>query len=115
MAYRAEKLNELLKREISKIIFEDTQFGTNVFATVFQVAATEDLKQAIVTISVFPTEKSDHVIEVLTKASGHYQHELSERLDLRHIPRLKFVLTKDEEKGQKVEELLRKLKEEEDL
>ena len=56
-------------------------------------------------------EAQQKTLEGLTSASGYIRREISQRLRLRRVPELVFVLDGGAEASQKIEELLRKLNE----
>ncbi len=79
--------------------------------TVTEVRVTPDLKQAkiYVTVSGDEAEKKS-ALAGLAAAAGFVRHEMSERLLLRRVPELQFVLDRSEEYGQHIENLIRQAK-----
>ena len=82
------------------------------FVTVTRVEVTRDLHTARVGVTILGDEqqKKDSLAG-LTAAQGFLRHELAQRLKLRHTPALEFHLDKAVESEQRVEELLRQLRE----
>ncbi len=115
MAYRREKINELLKQIIGQIFLEEESFGPGVLATILEVQATEDGRQATVFFSVWPDEKTAAVELYLEGRRGAIQHELKERVKLYPVPQIKFKLSQEEAEGQRVTQLLKKISREENL
>lgn len=110
MSYRLKKINELIKRELGKILLEEGDFGAGVLVTILQVQTTEDLKEAAVTFSVLPTEKGDGVLKNLSARIFFLQQQLNKKLKMRPVPRIRFVLNTAESESQKIEGLLEKIK-----
>ncbi len=110
MAYRLEKVNELIKRELGKILLEEGNFGSGVFVTILDVETSVDLRQAGVTFSVLPTAKGDKLLVNLNARVPFFQQLLNKKLKMRPVPKIRFVLDKTEAEGQKIETLLRNLK-----
>lgn len=110
---RIDKVNSLLKHEISKIIQREVGFPDNVLATLTRVEATANLIEAKVYISVYPEAKAQEVLEILKKEVYGIQKEINKKLNMRPIPKIIFVIDKKEAQVNRVEELLAQLKKEE--
>ncbi len=110
MSNRIQKVNSLLEQEISKIIVRDFNFH-GALVTLTHVEATANLIEAKGYISVFPEDKTDNVITVLNKAVFDIQQKINKKLNMRPIPRIKFVKDEITAKAAKIEELLEKIKE----
>ncbi|MBI2054002.1 MAG: 30S ribosome-binding factor RbfA [Candidatus Staskawiczbacteria bacterium] len=110
---RVEKVNSLLKREISGIILREISFPDGVMVTLTRVETTSNLIEAKVYVSTFPENKSGEVFKILNKDVFHIQQKINKKLNMRPIPKIKFA--NDEETGRlgRVEELLESLKKEE--
>jgi ribosome-binding factor A len=109
MSNRLEKVNSLLQKEISKIIAKDFNFhGTLV--TVTHVDATGNLIEAKAYISVLPDEKTDQVIKLLNKEVYGIQQKINKKLNMRPIPKIKFVEDKVIAEAANIEKLLESLK-----
>ena len=80
--------------------------------SVSQVRVQPDMKHARVFVSVKTEnakEQSD-AIKALEHASGYIRHELIERLQLRRLPDLHFVLDLSQEHVERIEQLLKQMK-----
>ena len=110
MSNRLEKVNSLLEHEISKIIARDFSFS-NTLTTLTRVDATANLIEARTYISVMPIEKTEHVIKVLNKGVYDIQQKINKKLNMRPIPRIKFVKDTVIAEAAKIEKLLEKIKE----
>ncbi|OGO04086.1 MAG: ribosome-binding factor A [Chloroflexi bacterium RBG_13_54_8] len=92
MSRRIERLNSLIRQEMSELLqrhVKDPRLSG--FVTVTQVSVSQDLRHARVMVSVMGSEKEeDGVFVALAAASGFLRKEMSKRLDLRHTPELSF-------------------------
>jgi len=111
---RAERLNSLMRDEISDIIrgtIKDPRIG---FVTVTRVEVTDDLKFAKVYISVLGDEaEKEKSVEGLKNASGFIKRELKKRLYIRHIPELIFQYDGSIEYSDRMNRIFKKLQGEE--
>lgn len=88
MSQRLDRVNELLKREISTVIQKDFEF-TDVLVTVNGVEVTQDLKEAKVFIGILGRGGSE-VIDKLNARHGFIQGRVMKRVVLRNTPVLDF-------------------------
>lgn len=111
MNNRIDKINSLLEHEIGNIILRDFTFDAMV--TLTRVDTTPNLIEARAYVSVLPEEKSDKVIKILKQEVSSVQQKINKKLNMRPIP--KIIFRKDEKiaEAARVEELLNKLKKEE--
>jgi ribosome-binding factor A len=113
MSNRIEKINSLLRDEISKIIFKNFDFPEGTIVTLTRVETTANLIEAKVFISVFPEEKSKKVIEILGREIFDIQQEINKKLNMRPIPKIIFVQDKNPSQAGRIEEILEALKKDE--
>ncbi len=110
MSRRMEKVNELLQQELSQIIEKEIKKEKDFFVTVQEVQTSANLKTAKVLVSIFDTKIStkeqEEIISELQKESFGFQKILSNRLDLKFIPRLTFELDISGEVLQKIDQLI---------
>ncbi len=110
MSKRIERVNALLEQEISKIILRDFDFQ-GALITLTHVIATANLIEAKAYISVFPDDKAEKIVGVLNKAVYSVQQKINKALNMRPIPKIKFVRDTEIKNVSRVEELLEKIKE----
>ena len=108
MTRRTERLNYLIRQELSELIRRDTKDPRlGCFLTVTHVDTSPDLSYAKVYISIMGSEEEkDKAMDGLLSASGFLYHELRERLSLRHTPQLVFCKDDSIEKGAEVLNLM---------
>ena len=100
----AHELNAMLVGEL-----KDPRLEGNV--CVSEVRVQPDMKHARVFISVKGTNKEQtDAIKALEHASGFIRRELVERLQLRRVPELHFILDLSQEHMERIERLLKEMK-----
>jgi len=111
MAHRIERVNNLIRQEISELLkrqVKDPRLGG--FVAVTEVSASPDLRHAKVFVSCLGDKgEKQEVLTVLTAASGFFRNELAKRLRLRHIPELSFQWDDSIERGAYLLELINKV------
>lgn len=112
MPNRIEKINSLLRDEISKIILKDFAFSPEILVTLTRVDTSSNMIEAKAYVSVFPEEKSDGILNALQKSVYDVQYKINRALRQRPIPKIKFVKETEISKSGRIEELLSKVKEE---
>ncbi len=115
MNRRVERVAELIKREMGKIMIEDFKNQEIGFVTITDVELTPDLKLAKVFFSVYgPPEKQKQTQKILEEATPFFRKEIGGRIQLRFVPQLRFCYDQTAEKAEHVFEILNKLKKEEE-
>jgi ribosome-binding factor A len=109
---RAERVGDLIKKEISQIIqceLKDPGIG---FVTITAVELSSDLKHAKIFYSVLGDEKGKkESSSALKRACGFIQHEMGRRLRLRYTPEISFLFDSSVEYGAHIETLIKKIHE----
>lgn len=110
MSQRTQRVDELLRQEIGRILAKDVQDPHIGFATVTSVETTPDLGHARVRVSVIggSAERAE-TLAALERATGFVRRELGARLRLRRIPALHVVLDESAERGTRVLQILEEL------
>lgn len=96
-SHRMDRVNELLRREISSVIQHDYEWN-GVLVTISGVEVTQDLKEGKVWTSVLGGS-SDSVIKKLNKDHGAIQSKVMKRVVLKSTPVLRFVCDQSAERG----------------
>lgn len=116
MSRRMERVNQLLRDEISQLIRHHMKdSGFEFMVTVTEVVTAADLGSAKVYISVLGTpQQKKEVIEKLSSKAGFFRHELASRLFIRKVPELLFRSDESIERGSRLLELLDQVASEEE-
>ena len=84
------------------------------FITVTGAKMAPDLKDVTVYVSIHGDEATrDTTLEGLRAAAGYLQREVAHRIQLRYTPHLRFAYDKSIAEGDKIERLLKEVKEKE--
>ena len=103
---RIERLNQLLREEISRLLrgeLKDPRVGG---VTVTAVRTAPDLSVATVYVTALGAASGDEAIEGLRHAAGFVRGRLGRELRLRRIPELRFVEDRTLEHARRIETLL---------
>ncbi|PIC71843.1 ribosome-binding factor A [Sporosarcina sp. P18a] len=113
MSVRANRIAEQMKKELGDIIGQKLKDPRIGFVTVTGVDVTGDLQQAKIFISVLGTdkEKEDSLLG-LSKAKGFIRSEIGQRIRLRKTPEIEFEIDESVAYGNRIESLIRKVKDE---
>lgn len=107
-----EKVQKLARQVLGEAIhgLKDPRIG---FATVTSVRITPDLRQARVRVSVLGSEEEQtETMAGLASAKSHLRGELGRQVKLKYLPELTFELDHQAEDAEHLEELLRKIHQE---
>ena len=108
MAHRIERLNNLIRREISELLqrhVKDPRLDT--FIAVTGVSTSADLRHAKVFVSYLSSqEDKQKTLNALTAAAPFFRRELAKHLRLRHIPELSFYWDDSIEQGDRLLRLI---------
>jgi ribosome-binding factor A len=92
MSYRIERVNQLIRQEISELLLrqiKDPRLGN--FLSINAVETAPDLKNAKVYVSCICTdEEKKEIMSTLETASGYLHKELTKRIKMRYVPALSF-------------------------
>ena len=104
---RIEKIQELMKQEISKIILQELKDPRIGFVTVTQVEVSRDLSLAKVYISIMGSEEQiEGSWKGLQSSLGFIRREVGHRIRLRITQELRFVLDKSLDYSDHIQKLL---------
>ena len=109
---RSARLNTQLQHELSALLREGILRDPRLHDRILTVTAVEvgrDLSSAQVLVSWLGDDAGlDEAVKVLNRASGKVRHEIGERLRMRYVPTLHFVVDKALREGDRVQALIRK-------
>ncbi|OGO43048.1 MAG: ribosome-binding factor A [Chloroflexi bacterium RBG_16_58_8] len=108
MSHRIERVNTLIRREISELIQHQLRDPRlDAFVAVTEVVTSPDLKFARIYISsIGGQQEKDKVLGVLNAAAGYLRTELARNVQLRHTPELSFHWDNSIEHGDRILRLL---------
>lgn len=91
---RQSKIARLLQKELSEIFRQQTAKTHGVIVSVSTVRVSPDLSIARAYLSVFPSDKSQAMIDSINNSAKTIRYELAQRVrhQLRKTPELQFYL-----------------------
>ena len=111
-SHRPERLGELIRQTVAEFLTGNVRDPRIGFVTVTGVEVSADLTHANVRVSVMGSEEEKaKSLEGLTSAAGFLRARLSRELRLRTSPELHFRLDRGLEHAQRIERVLKELKE----
>lgn len=109
--HHRERVGETLKEEIGVIIEGELGDPRIALCTVTEIMLAPDNKSARVYIEVAGDEdEAEQTITAINAAKGYIKRELLQRMGVRHIPELHFVLDKSQQYGTRIDDLLGRIK-----
>lgn len=116
MSRRTDRVGELVRRTVAEILnsgFVRDPRISDVTLSVTAVNVSGDLSVATVYVDVFGDSPRDRVLKGLRASAARVRGELGRRIELRKTPELRFFIDDSIETGNRVEQILHELKEEE--
>ncbi len=108
---RLQRISDRIRNELSEMLVKEVQDPRLTGISVTDVKVDRELAFADIYISaVEGHERSREVLEGLHSASGFLRHALSERVDLRVFPRLRFHWDPTPERADHIERVLASLR-----
>lgn len=111
MSHRIEQINELIRHELATLMLAEVEFPKGCLVTILRVEVSKDLRHAKVFVSVMPSYLIPKALEKLRREVGHLQYLLNQRLSLKPLPRIRFLIDATEKKAADIEALLDRIKE----
>ena len=112
MSFRIERVNELIKSELARLIeyeLNDPRVKETVIG-VTRVKTTPDLKYCKVLVSIYADkERRQEILEVLTRARGFLRKNIASVLTTRYTPELIFELDDSLDYAMHIDKVLKEL------
>ncbi len=110
---RIEKVNQMLKREISQLINTDLGDPRLKFVTITHVKTSSDLRYARVGFSVLGDEKQiQSAMDGLNSAKGLLRKMVSKEISMRYMPEFSFEVDRSIEYSARIEKALQDIHDE---
>lgn len=105
---KSERVNAELKKQIGNIIAEDVNDPrVKGLVSVVKVDCDSDLDQAKVYLSVLGADgEEENVVKAISNAEGFIKSILKTRIQIRQLPKLKFILDDSISYGIKISKIL---------
>lgn len=105
MKHRKERLNSLIREELSKIILKEIYFE-NALVTITEVKTSDDLEVATVNVSILPAEKNDKILKELNAKHNFLYHLLRKKIRINMLPDIQFKIDTGIAHAAKIEKIL---------
>ena len=109
---RAQRFNELIKKELGKIVFNFLDAKPGVLVTITQVLTNPNLFTSNIYISVYPPSEAEEILDKLNRSIYLIQQLLNRKLEVRPVPKIIFKHDKNPEEASKIEKIIEKIKHE---
>lgn len=106
---KIERLNHLIQQEISIILMTEARDEDLKFVTITGCDTSSDFSFCKVYFTVLDKAKKASVEKALNGAASFIRGKLSERIDIRHTPELKFIYDTSIDYGNHIEELIKEI------
>ena len=106
---RPQKIARLIQKELAEMFQHQTQAAHGLLVSVSAVRISPDMSVCRAYLSVFPSEKSQEVVENINRNVKSVRYELGKRLryQLRIIPELRFFVDDSLDYIEHIDELLK--------
>ncbi len=104
---RADRVSQLIQRELSEILQKETKDPRLKMATITGVKLSKDLKNAKIYFSTAAGRERQEALQGFQSAHGHIKRTLASRLELRYMPELRFYYDESFDYGERIEKLLK--------
>ena len=94
----------MIREELGKILIREMDFG-GAFPTITEVVVDKKLEHATVNVSVIPSEKAVRTVTALNVAAPRLQHMLWQKINIKPMPRIAFVVDHGPENAARVEKI----------
>jgi len=112
MSKRIQRVNQLIKKELSQLLLREVEFPTDTLVTVTRVETSPDLREGRIFISILPEAKTARIIDFLNRKIYFLQQKINKKLKMKPLPKLKFFEERKTKEAGKIEEILEELKKE---
>ena len=115
MSTRTDRMADLIRDEISRLLLRDIHDPRIGFVTLTGVSVSPDLRVVRVFVSVLGDgEAREASLKALNRAAGYVQRALFRNLRLRYSPAVSFRIDDSLERGERIERALRQIHGEQD-
>lgn len=113
--HRIERVSELLKEEISRIIKFEVKDPKVQDVVITSVEVTKDLSQAKVFFTTYDKENLKLILRGLMSSSGFIRHQLQKSVHLKKTPsKITFLIDNSADYASRIDDVLREISKEED-
>ena len=107
--HRIEKLDSLIHQDLGEMIQREYTPPEGALVSLTRTAASRNLQEAKVYISVIPDRLGNEVVGNLQKNAWRFQEELNKKLKMRPVPKIIFAGDRQAAQAQAVETIMEQL------
>ena len=109
MNLKGERVASAIVQELGNILLTEVNDEDIKNVTITYATVTNDLSFAKVYFTTLDDEKRDKVIKDMNNASSYFRTELAKRIDIRHMPEIRFIYDESIEYGSKIEKIIEEI------
>ena len=109
MNLKGERVASAIVQELGNILLTEVNDEDLKKVTITYATVTNDLSFAKVYFTTLDDEKRDKVIKDMNNASSYFRTELAKRIDIRHMPEIRFIYDESIEYGTKIEKIIEEI------
>jgi len=109
MNLKGERVASAIVQELGNILLTEVNDEDLKNVTITYATVTNDLSFAKVYFTTLDDEKRDKVVKDMNNASSYFRTELAKRIDIRHMPEIRFVYDESIEYGTKIEKIIEEI------
>ena len=109
MNLKGERVASAIVQELGNILLTEVKDEDLKNVTITYATVTNDLSFAKVYFTTLDDEKRDKVVKDMNNASSYFRTELAKRIDIRHMPEIRFVYDESIEYGTKIEKIIEEI------
>ncbi|NLZ26463.1 MAG: 30S ribosome-binding factor RbfA [Chloroflexi bacterium] len=108
---RMKRINDRVKEILSVVLLTKIEDPRLMEVSITDVRVDRELDYANIYVSSFDEDYSpEEVLEALNRASGYLKYELSEEINLRIMPKLRFFWDPTPQKADRIDALLAQIR-----
>lgn len=109
---RIERINDELRDLLAEIFARNLNFKKGIFVSVIKVDTSKDLRYSKALLSVYPSNEQNYAQKTLEKEASKIRKLLASKLKIKFIPKIDYLFSDNQERVAEIEELFRKIKQE---
>ena len=107
--HRTQRINEEVLRAVADILPTVKDPRVSGMISVLRVDVTNDLKHAKIYLSMLEKQDKKEVLRGLISSTGYIRRELGQRVQLRQLPELNFILDDSIAEGNRILDIMGQL------
>jgi len=105
MSRRVERVSELIRREIAAIVAREVGIK-DVIITITRIEISPDVQYGNIYFTAIPKNAAERALAQLTGHVVPIQQALNKRLYMRPVPKIRFLIDKEEQEAARIDEII---------